>query len=314
MISCSCGHHIESEWKYCPKCGLIVNPSSPKAKPQKLAIVGLLMTVAFSLSIAFGFREKIFGKPVALSPTISNQSQDRLFQQFLATGNTNYLFDIVDSLIKRKPSELSQREKLMLVDSLTALSKAYPNDYDIKFNLGLASFLFGAYSKSEEIFLELQRKLPERKDVTALAIASIIGAGEYDRALAEIQKSTLSEDQKQFLQKLLFSKKNREEIPEPRDGKEAAILEAFKTSGIASNPATPVIKWLHSHPVVGDKIISHAVANGILRIELSNFPVDQMPESIKERFIAKIKELIKPTNLTAVELFEKGRLILEIKR
>lgn len=313
MNSCSCGKLTDPSWRYCPLCGNSLHkPNRDLIRSVRLIV---LLTLVIGFGLTFAFRERILGTPkTTVSQSINQTNEERLFQIFLATGNTSVLFEIVDSLIKKKPSELNHREKLLLVDSLTALSKAYPENLDIKFNLGLTSFLFGAYSKAEEIFRSLSSQMPERKDITAFIIASLIGSGEYEQALEELDKSNLDDAQRSFLMNLALSKKNRTSPPEPKDGKEAAILEGFNTAGITVNPATPVIKWFYNHPIVGEKILSHSIKNGVLKIEVSDFPVDKMPDRVREQFVKKIRDFMEGSNLVEVQIFENNVELLKVRR
>ncbi|MCS6962008.1 MAG: tetratricopeptide repeat protein [Deltaproteobacteria bacterium] len=302
---CLCEKTPNPEWLYCPFCGRCLKRKFVEFRTAGLTIYlifcGILVS---SVTAGFFLKSAFLGEKPHQPP---ESEYVKLFDQYLQTADQGILFELVDKLSKKKPADMTNEEKIVLVDSLSILANLYPEDLNIKTNLGLASFLFGAYEKALAIFDKVLEADPSRMDVTGLKIAALIGLRQFEKAEEEIVKAGLSPDQKKFLMDLLQKNKKK-----THTNQNSTSSSESAPKSIMSNPATPIVEWMHNHPILGNKLISHSLKEGVLTFDVDSFPYANMPSNILQNFKEKLTALLRQQGLKKIIIQDKTGNVLTI--
>ncbi len=301
--SCKCGTLISNEWVFCPTCGRRV-----RSRLNRWPLIFIVLFFIFGFVIS----ERFLGE----TPKYSLSNIREQFNLALKVGDYQKLENLVLEISKKKMYEISPEERLVLVDSLTVLSKIYPDNVEIKYNLGLASFIFGAFSKAYEIFSELEDKVGNKEDVRILKILSLVGLNDYQAARNLLLESSLSDKNYNFVDAFIKFKQGYLSADELKNfinpnSKSDYFLIPFLTK-VTGSREFDLIKWFHDHEIIGPKIIGHSVRGNKLILELDNFPIYAMPADVLDNLKMRIKEELKKSSIETVEFYSNNQKILDV--
>ncbi|MCS6893829.1 MAG: hypothetical protein NZO16_04605 [Deltaproteobacteria bacterium] len=310
VMSCQCSEVYEEGWKYCPFCGKKIKSNFSAKTIAFLAVLFFVFSLTYAIST-----ETLGSKPKLASASPESQ----LFSQFLKSGDERYLRKIIDNLQSKKPAELSNEERIILIDTFSALSNLYPNNSEIKFNLALLSFIFGAYSKANEILSSLVEAEPENLEATALHIINLTVLDQPNKARQVLVKSRLNEEQKNFLSAFIKYKSNelsKEEFEgylRTYAGKDKFLIQSLSNSKIPANRGFSAVKWAYDHPVLGPKLQQHLIRDEILNLYAKDFPVESMPEEVRKKFEQSLVDVARENSLRGIKIYNNEELVVHVK-
>jgi tetratricopeptide (TPR) repeat protein len=244
---------------------------------------------------------------------------------------------------------LENSPKILVFEAIGALRQILdidPKDKEALLIMAEISFQQQAFAKSAEFYQKYLEIVPDDLDMRARLASSLSFVGKFEESLKELDK-VLQANPKHF-HALAYSAVtyagmgNKDKAKELGDkalevapSNEAKERLAQFLSSLDKNEETQqqppqqqsaestfdplvqiVIDQVKNNPVAGKKFVTATMeSNDTLKISLDNFPMEQMPPFVREKFLNTIKEkaFLQGSPLSEVILYDQTRA-LELQR
>lgn len=206
------------------------------------------------------------------------------------------------------------------IDHLSVILKKIPDDPQANLKLAEISFNAQVFDKAVERYqLYLSRKPEDSYARLRLASAKIF-SGKFAEAQADLDL-VLIQDPKNFSalaykaiaysqlgeveQAKIFGSKALEVAPD-NEGKLRFEKFLASLSGEKKNLSweDKLYNQIRANPVAGSKFVKLEVVGSILKLEFKDFPVEQMPDFAREKFLSGILVLVNTEQISSIELLD----------
>jgi tetratricopeptide (TPR) repeat protein len=218
----------------------------------------------------------------------------------------DYLFSLIDLLKQILKIDAQDKDALLTLANITynrqvfdkaaeyyaQYLKYYPTDDQARSIYASTLTFLGKFSSADEELKGLLKRNPKDFAILANATVNLAAWGKPKEALAMSKKAEAQapdqasrEKFTQFLAHLLDSKvDSKADTAKPTDSNKAGDV-----AQVAATAMQEFDKFMRANPIAGPKFVrSELLSDGTLNLYMHEFPVEQMPAAVREKFIGSI--------------------------
>lgn len=332
-----CEQNISDGDKYCRHCGHKVGAATTGLFLMSPAL--LATTIALTSVLVFGI---LHFESVLIGKAPSNQ---HVFSQGNSEEYETPAIKSAKVLVEKEPNNLEHRQDLArlmwtrlgdfasppqslmldLIDALSSVLSAAPNDKDSLLMLANLSFNQKVFNKSVEYFQRYLTLDPGNNEARASYASALTFLGQFDTAIKELD--LVLKGNPRFFQAIAYkaiayaqmgkiseAKALGAEALSVAPSEEAKARFSGFIESLDQKPASadktdskerPIISFIRSNSVAGAKFATSSFKDGTLTIAFKSFPLDKMPTEIRDSFIGKLKqEALKDSDIKLVKIVD----------
>jgi len=172
----------------------------------------------------------------------------------------------------------------------------HPKDLNTRVRYGSSLAFIGKSKEAETELKAVLKEDPNHFHASAYLAITYAQMGERERAVETGNKAleaAPSEEARARFSSFLDSVKSGQ-ARTPADIASPSVQRGNLASGAEQSEGLgQVEEFIRANPIAGPKFAGSALENQILKLSFNNFPMDQMPPMIREKFTASIKEQVK---------------------
>jgi len=230
------------------------------------------------------------------------------------------LSDAIDALGHILSVDPEQTEALILMADLSFDQQAFTKakefyeryleiedkDDDIWARYASTLNFLGQSEQAAKILTEITQRDPDHFQALAFLAITHAQMGDQARAL-ELAERALpnapSEEAKKRFQGFIQS------LQSENSTQQASSTLVESTEKAENSPtfesSYKIMEYISQHSIAGPKLAHFETEGDILKVYLKEFPMEQMPEFAKQKFLAPIKEVLVDSPLKAVDLIDQ---------
>jgi tetratricopeptide (TPR) repeat protein len=250
-------------------------------------------------------------------------------------GNSEVVLEAVDQLRTILETEPNNRGALLVLADISfdqllfAEAKKYYQkvleiafDAEVERRYAMTLSFLGDTEQSLEIFDRQLAETPDSFELHSFKGLSLARSGNDEEATAALTRAlelAPNDDARVRIGAFLAMVEGNSEAKisrdtEPTDSQHSKGTPASTTTAPSAKSLSALEQYLVENSVTGPKLVSVDCAEGVCDVQLRNFPIAVMPEFVREKFLANLKEAAAKDQIDKVRIIEadNGEILTEV--